>query len=84
MTKRKKQNIWTDKKGRQYLKEPYYIGGKQKIRRIYVINGIPVDDFYRKNATDIDFLRNEEYWMLSSNEEKPDGDIHYDADDDLP
>ena len=62
----KKRKIHTDRKGRDYIKESYFVGGKMKSRRIYVIDGIPEDEFYEKNATDIDHLKNGEYWLISS------------------
>lgn len=60
------KKIHKDKKGRGYIKETYFIGGKMKIWRIYLIDGIPVDEFYLKNATDLDFFINEEYWLINS------------------
>ena len=44
-----------------------------KFRRIYVIDGIPVDEFYEKNATALDFFENEEYWLINS---EKDSDNH--------
>ena len=37
-----------------------------KFRRIYVIDGIPVDEFYEKNATDLDFYLNGDYELMNS------------------
>ncbi len=68
----KKRKIHTDRKGRDYIKESYFVGGKMKSRRIYVIDGIPEDEFYKKNATDIDHLRNGEYWLISSEKDSAD------------
>ena len=36
-----------------------------KFRRVYVIDGIPSEEFHEKNATDIDHFRNEGYWLMS-------------------
>lgn len=66
MNKKKIRKIYTDRKGRNYNKESYFVGGKVKIRRIYVIDGIPENEFYEQNATDIDHLKNGEYWLISN------------------
>ena len=66
MKKRKKKKIFKDKKGREYIKEAYFVGGKQKIRRIHVIDGVPAEEFYEKNATDLDFYMNGDYWLMES------------------
>ena len=66
MSNKRNQNIHRDKKGRAYIKEPYFIGGKMKFRRIYVIDGIPGDEFSKKNSTDLDFFMNEEFWLINS------------------
>lgn len=63
---KKKKKIHKDKKGREFIKESYFVGGKMKIRRIYVIDGIPADEFYEKNATDLDFFMNGDYHLMSS------------------
>lgn len=68
MKKKKiKKNIQKDKNGKEFIKETYFIGGKQKSRRIYVIDGIPADEFYKKNATDFDLYMNGDYELMSSN-----------------
>ncbi len=63
----KKKKIHKDKNGREYIKESYFVGGKMKIRRIYVIDGIPAEEFYEKNATDLDFYINGDYHLMSCN-----------------
>jgi len=37
-----------------------------KFRKVYVTDGKPADEFYEKNATDIDHLKNGEYWLISN------------------
>jgi uncharacterized protein YacL (UPF0231 family) len=64
---KKKKKIHKDKNGREFIKESYFVGGKMKIRRIYVIDGIPADEFYEKNATDLDFYLNGDYHLMSEN-----------------
>lgn len=61
----KKKKIHKDKNGCEFIKESYFVGGKMKFRRIYVIDGIPVDEFYEKNATDLDFYLNGDYHLMS-------------------
>ncbi|WP_010664685.1 hypothetical protein [Marinilabilia salmonicolor] len=63
---KKKKKIHKDKNGREFIKETYFVGGKMKFRRIYVIDGIPVDEFYEKNATDFDFFLNGDYHLMSN------------------
>ncbi len=62
----KKRKIHKDKRGCEYIKESYFLGGKMKFRRIYVVDGIPAEEFYEKNATDLDHFINGEYWLISS------------------
>ena len=65
----KKKKIHKDKNGREFIKESYFVGGKMKFHRIYVIDGIPADEFYEKNATDLDFYMNGDYHLMSSENE---------------
>lgn len=69
---KKKRKIHKDKRGREFIKESYFIGGKQKFRRIYLIDGIPEEKFYEQNATDIDHLMNGDYWLISYEKESND------------
>ncbi len=73
MNKRKKK-IHRDKNGREFIKETYFVGGKMKSHRIYVIDGIPADKFYEKNATDLDFYLNGDYELMNS---EKDTNNHY-------
>ncbi len=66
MKTKKKMKIHKNKKGRDYIKESYFVGGKMKFRKVYVTDGKPADEFYEKNATDIDHLKNGEYWLISN------------------
>ena len=63
---KKKKKIRKDKNGREFIKESYFVGGKMKFRRIYVIDGIPADEFYEKNGTDLDFFMNGDYHLMSN------------------
>lgn len=66
---KKKKKIHKDKNGREFIKESYFVGGKMKFRRIYVIDGIPANEFYEKNATDLDFYLNGDYELMSCNKD---------------
>ena len=88
---KKKRKIHKDKHGRDYIKESYFIGGKMKLRRIYVTDGIPSEEFYEQNATDLDHYLNGEYWLISSEKDrnfdesnKHDTDLLDGEKDDLP
>ena len=72
MGNKRKKKIHRDKNGREFIKETYFVGGKMKFRRIYVIDGIPADEFYEKNATDLDFYLNGDYELM--NREKDSND----------
>lgn len=66
MSGKKAKKINRDKNGREFIKEAYFVGGKMKFHRIYVIEGIPIDEFYEINATDLDFYMNGDYELVSS------------------
>lgn len=61
--KRKKPKIFKDNKG-EYIKESYFVKGKQKFMKIYVIDGIPADEYYAENADPITLLKNGDYELL--------------------
>lgn len=63
MKKKKKPKIFRDKKG-EYIKQWYFVRGKQKHMKIYVIDGIPADEFYEQNADPITLLQNGDYELL--------------------
>lgn len=65
MKNKRKKKIYKDKNGREFIKESYFVGGKMKFRRIYVIDGIPADEFYEKNATNLDFYLNGDYELMN-------------------
>lgn len=90
---KKKKKIHKDKRGREYIKESYFVGGKMKFRKVYVIDGIPAEEFYEKNATDLDHFINGEYWLMSSEQDSYDNckesrelkpDLSNDEIEDLP
>ncbi len=61
---KKKPRIYKDKKG-EYIKERYFCpSGKQRFRKIYVIDGIPAEEFYDQNADPITLLKNGDYDLL--------------------
>ncbi len=71
----KRKKIHRDKNGHEFIKESYFVGGKMKFRRIYVIDGMPADEFYEKNATDFDFYMNGDYELMSI---EKDSNNHFD------
>jgi hypothetical protein len=62
----RKKKIHIDKNGREFIKETYFAGGKMKFLRLYGFDGIPADEFYEKNATDLDFYLNGDYELMNS------------------
>lgn len=36
-----------------------------KFRRVYVIDGLPVNEFIKKNSTDLDFYLNGDYELMT-------------------
>ena len=69
MKNKRENKIHRDKNGREFIKETYFVDGKMKFHRIYVIDGLPTDELYKKNATDFDFYMNGDYDLISSEEE---------------
>ncbi len=61
---KKKKKIHKDKRGREYIKESYFVGGKMKFRKVYVIDSIPAEEFYEKNANELGHFINGEYWLM--------------------
>ena len=65
MKNKRKEKIFSDKNGRQFIKETYFVGGKMKFRRIYVIDGMSADEFYENNATELDFYLNRDHELIN-------------------
>jgi putative NIF3 family GTP cyclohydrolase 1 type 2 len=85
MKNKRKKKIHRDKNGREFIKETYFVGGKMKFHRVYVIDGIPADEFYEKNATDLDFYLNGDYELMSSEKEPNNHEIDQNREEsDLP
>lgn len=79
------KKIHIDKNGREFIKETYFVGGKMKFRRVYVIDGIPADEFYEKNATDLDFYLNGDYELMDCNRDSDNQSNEQDSQEtDLP
>lgn len=74
MKNKRKKKIHKDKNGREFIKKTYFVGGKMKHDRIYLIDGIPENEFYEKNATDLDFFINGDYELMSCNKDSEDKD----------
>ena len=67
MKQKRKPKIRKDHKG-EYILPIYFVRGKMKKEKIYVIDGIPVEEFYLKNADPITLLQNGDYEMLNEKE----------------
>ena len=86
------KKIHTDQRGREFIKETYFIGGKMKVRKVYMIDGIPEEEFYERNATDIEHKINGDYWLISYEKEansclddaKQESNVSDDKIEDLP
>lgn len=74
MKNKKENKIHKDKNGREFIKKTYFVGGKIKHDKIYIIDGIPENEFYEKNATDLDFYLNGYYELINS---KKDSNNHF-------
>lgn len=66
---KKKPKIQKDNKG-EFIYETYFICGKMKRRKIYVVDNIPAEEFYRQNADPITLLQNGDYELLHELEMK--------------
>ena len=60
---KKKPKIRKDNKG-EFIYETYFIRGKMKRQKVYVVDGIPAEEFYRQNADPITLLQNGDYELL--------------------
>ena len=73
MAKRKRKLTPADKAQKKRLREMYetvFINGKQKrVRREPTVEGLPVDEFIRRNADPI-WLHQNEMWELIDQEEE--------------
>jgi hypothetical protein len=55
--------IFRDDKG-EYIRKSYFVNGKQKFMKMYVVDEIPADEYYEKNADPITLLQNGDYELL--------------------
>ena len=63
MKKKKKPKTYKDNKG-EYTKQEYFVRGKQKFTKVYLIDGIPADEFYNHNADPVTLTQDGDYEML--------------------
>ncbi len=71
-----KKKIHRDKNGREFIQESCFVGGKMKFRKIYVIEGISANEFYEKNATELDFYMNEDHELMNIEKDStPHGEV---------
>ncbi len=67
MKRKSKPKIHKDYKG-EFIYESYFIRGKMKRQKIYVVDGIPAEEFYRQNADPITLFQNGDYELLPERE----------------
>jgi len=63
MKKKNNPKIRKDKNG-EFIYDTYFIRGKMKKQKIYLIDGMPADEFYRQNADPITLLQDGDYELL--------------------
>lgn len=66
---KKTKKIYKDKRGFEYIKESYFLKGKMKIRKIYMVDAIPAEEFYEQNATSLDHFINGEYDLMENEQD---------------
>ena len=67
--KRKKPKLRKDANGEFYYRQ-YFVRGKMKLEKIYVIDGIPAEEFYEQNADPITLLQDGEHELLQKLEDE--------------
>lgn len=67
--KKKKPVIHHDNRG-EFRWETYFVGGKQKKRKVRMVCGIDQDDFIENHADDVFLQQNGYYEILHVKEEK--------------
>ena len=67
--KKKKPVIHHDNRG-EFRWEIYFVGGKQKKRKVRMVCGIDQDDFIENHADDVFLQQNGYYEILHAKEEK--------------
>jgi hypothetical protein len=67
--KGKKPTLRKDANGEFYYRQ-YFVRGKMKLEKIYVIDGIPVQEFYEQNADPITLLQDGEHELLQKLEDE--------------
>ncbi len=71
-----KRRIHKDKRGREFIKESYFVGGKQKFRRVYLIDGKPEEEFHSENKSPCDYFRTKGNWLIICEKENSDNGKH--------
>jgi hypothetical protein len=67
MKKKKKPKIHRDKHG-EFIYQKYFVRGKMKLENIYIVDGIPAQEFYEQNADPITLVQNGDYDILYARE----------------
>ncbi len=67
MKRKNKSKIHKDHKG-EFIYETYFIRGKIKRQKIYVVDGVSTEEFYRQNADPVTLFQNGDYELLYERE----------------
>jgi len=67
MKKKNRPKIHKDHRG-EFIYQIYFIRGKMKKKKIYVVDGIPAEESYRQNADSITLFQNGDYELLHEQE----------------
>lgn len=72
MTKKikRKNKILTDEHG-EFRFETFFVNGRQKRRKVRLIDGIPADEYIEKNADEILLVQEGYYEILRARETEP-------------
>ena len=65
--KQKPKEILRDHRG-DYRLEVFFVNGKQKKRKVRLIDGLPVDEFMERNADDVYLVQEGLYEILHQRE----------------
>lgn len=69
--KRRKPKLHHDDRG-EFRWETYFVGGKQKRTKVRTVDGMDADEFYRRNATEIELVQDGRYELLHGREQERD------------
>ncbi len=62
---KKKQKVHKDNNG-EFIYKTYFVRGKMKKQKIYIVEGMPAEEFYGQNADTIALVQNGDYELLNA------------------